>query len=174
MSMLNKITSARVHSLFEMVLENEETKVQVFLTLVDRGTVLFLAVEHPRWGGGTFAQFDLSKPITLELLLSSLRLRSMGFGARSVARLLLVSLGDMGIDVEAAPAKSSHRTARGALKSVVDISMESLGGDEELELRCPLCGHVQRIFHMEWSALMCMGCSRDVEQDSWVRILEVN
>lgn len=174
MSMLNKITSAKVHSLFEMVLESEETKVRVFLTLVDKGTTLLLAVEHHRWSGGTFARFDMTEPITLEILISQLRLGSMGFGARAVARLLLASLGDMGVEVGGAPARSTHRAARGALREAVDILKELPGDDEELELQCPLCGHTCRVFHMEWGALECMGCKQAVEQDSWVRILEVN
>lgn len=55
------------------------------------------------------------------------------------------------------------------------ITLERLGQLPDrmpVEIQCPKCQYVATIYHVEWSALMCQGCHRDIEGTEW-KFLEV-
>ena len=43
---------------------------------------------------------------------------------------------------------------------------------EDCLLKCPKCGDVTRVGHVDGSALVCQGCKSEVEQADWIRVTD--
>lgn len=108
--MLDKITGARVHTLFELRLGEEGMQaLPIWISLMDKGSTLLLLVDHECRGAarGNFAMLDLSFPVSRDRLHRELRIpldERLG-----VVSQLLLALDGLGIEVEK---DSAGRTAK--------------------------------------------------------------
>ena len=35
-------------------------------------------------------------------------------------------------------------------------------------IKCPKCQHIDRVFHLEWSALTCQSCKEMIDKYDWL------
>ena len=52
---------------------------------------------------------------------------------------------------------------------VIEWFEKGLKARDGLNLHCPHCNQVSTVYHLEWEAITCWFCKRDVERKEWLK-----
>ena len=68
---------------------------------------------------------------------------------------------------------SKHISIRDGEQTLVDdyalIQKKDRAGSDGKNIKCPECGHVQRVYHLAWSALSCTSCKQMIPKyNGWM------